>query len=110
VKELLMKTFDFGIRVVELANYLDEGKRRFPLIDRLLECGTGIGVGLRISETQPKTRAEYYAQACKLAVETEYLLELMVKTAFLTEQQSKPMLTQCRSIKEGIETQLGRRL
>lgn len=110
MKDLLLKTFDFGIRITELSNYLDEGKRRFPLIDRLLECGTGIGVCMRISETQPKSRTDYYKQACKLAVETEYMLELMVKTGLLTEQQSKPMLTDCRSIKEEIETQLGRKI
>lgn len=55
---LLAKTFDFGIRIIELAGYLDEEKKRFPLIGRLLEGGTGIGVCMRVSETQPKTMSE----------------------------------------------------
>ena len=42
MNELLIKAFDFGIRLLELANYLDEEKKHFPLMPRLLECGTGI--------------------------------------------------------------------
>jgi four helix bundle protein len=103
MKELLLKTFDFGIRVTELSNYLDEEKKRFPLMNRLLECGTGICVCMRISETQQKSRSEHYAVAYKLVVETEYLLELMAKTGFLTEPQSKPILADCESIRDEIE-------
>jgi hypothetical protein len=53
MNELLIKAFDFGIRIIELANYLDEEKKLFPLTARLLECGTGIGVSLRVSNNLP---------------------------------------------------------
>ncbi len=104
--ELSIKAFDFGIRIIELAKYLDEEKKPFPLAVRLLECGTGIGVYLRVSNNFPKSLQEHCMQAYKLALETEYLLELMVKTGFVGENQSKPILTDCRLIKD----QIGKRL
>lgn len=102
MNELLAKAFDFGIRIVELANYLDEEKKRFPLIERLIECGTGTGVNLRISKEYDKKQNESYVLAYKQVLETEYLLELLVKTDFLYEKQSVPILKDCRVIKDEI--------
>lgn len=103
MNELLIKAFDFGIRVIELAIYLDEEKKEFPMMVRLLECGTGIGVCLRASNISQKNSQESWKQAYRLALETEYLLELMVKTGFISENQSKPILTDCRFIKDETE-------
>lgn len=100
MNELLIKAFDFGIRIIELANYLEEEKKHFPLIVRLLEYGTGIGMYLRAPNDSPKNSQENWKQAYKLALETEYLLELMVKTGYISENQSKPILTECRFIKD----------
>lgn len=109
MNELLIKAFDFSIRIIELANYLDEEKKLFPLTARLLECETGIGVCLRVSNNFPKSLQENCMQAYKLALETEYLLELMVKTGFIRENQSKPILTECRVIKDEIKKQLSKK-
>lgn len=106
MNELLAKTFDFGIRIVELASYLEEEKKRFPLIDRLLECGTGIGINLRISKENAKNQLEGHKLAYKLSLETEYLLELLVKTGFLYEKQSGPLLQDCRFMRDEITKRL----
>ena len=100
--ELLLKTFDFGIRVVELSNYLEYENKRFALINRLLECGTGIDVYMRISVGLPQYLQENYTHAYKLVSEVEYLFELMVKTSVIEETQSKPILSDCRFIKDEI--------
>jgi hypothetical protein len=100
--DILLKTYDFGIRVVELSNYLEYEKKRFALINRLLECGKGIGVCMRISMSLPQCRQENYKKAFKLTLEAEYLFELMVKTSVITEHQSKPILSDCRFIKDQI--------
>ncbi|PKM95024.1 MAG: four helix bundle protein [Firmicutes bacterium HGW-Firmicutes-1] len=100
MNELLAKAFDFGIRIVELSNYLDEEKKQFPLIERLLECGTSIGVHLRISKEYAKNQTGSYVTAYELSLETEYLLELLVKTGFLHENQSIPILNDCKLIKD----------
>jgi four helix bundle protein len=110
MNELLIKVFDFGIRVIELANYLNEENKQFPMIAHLLECGTGIGVCLRISDSLPKSLQENFTKAYKLALETEYLLELMVKTEFISDNQSKPILNDCRYIIEEIARQLSKKV
>ncbi len=98
MEDILLKTLDFGIRIVEISNYLEDENKRFHLIGRLLECGTGIGVLLRISEAMPQYRRENCIKAFTLASEAEFLLELMVKTGAISDQQSRPILSDCRSI------------
>ena len=109
MNELPTKAFDFSIRIIELANYLDEEKRLFPLTARLLECAVGICVCLRVSYHLPKSALEHCKQAYKLALETECLLELMVKTGFMNEIQSEPILTDCRFLKDEIKKQLSKK-
>jgi four helix bundle protein len=102
MKDLLAKSFDFSVRIVELANYLKEENKQFPLMDCLLECGTGIGICLRISDEFTKNLQENYGQAYRLSLETEYMLELLVKIGFVNEIQIKPILTDCRFLKDEI--------
>ena len=107
MEDILLKTMDFGVRVVEISNYLEYENKKFPLIGRLLECGTEIGVLMRISEDMPQYRPENCIKAFKLALETEYILELMVKTSVISEKQSKPILADCRSIKDQLGNMTG---
>ena len=106
MKDLVAKSFDFSIRIVELANYLAEEHKQYPLIGRLVECGTGIGICLRLSNESAKNLQDSYAHAYRLLLETEYLLELLAKTGFVSELQTRPILTDCRFLKDGIEKQL----
>lgn len=100
MEEILLKTLDFGIRVVELSNYLEDENRKFPLINRLLECGVGIGICMRLSKGMPQYHRENCIKAYKLALEAEFLFGLMVKTGVISEHQSRPILFDCRSIKD----------
>lgn len=109
MNELMIKAFDFGVRILELANYLNEENKLFPLMTHLLECGTGIGVSLRVSDSIPKSMQENCMHALKLTLETEYLLELMAKTGYINENQSKPILKDCRHIKEETGKLLGKK-
>lgn len=109
MKDLIARSFDFSIRIIEITNYLAEEQKQFPLVGRLLECGTGIGICLCISKELAKNLQESYAQAYKLSLETEYLLELLVKTGYINEIQSKPILADCRFLKDEIGKQLKKR-
>jgi four helix bundle protein len=104
MSNLSAKTFDFGIRIIELANYLEDERKLFPLIGRLLECGTGIGVSLHIAEEYAGNRNESFVNAYRASLETEFLLELLVKTGFIYENQSVPLLKDCRFIKDEIRS------
>lgn len=93
------KSFDFSIRIMEMAKYLEEEKKPFPLIDRLLACAAGIGINLRLAALDGRRAADSFGQALSCAVEAEYLLEAMVKTSCLTEKQSTTVINDCREIK-----------
>jgi hypothetical protein len=103
MNELLVKSFDFGIRIVELAGYLEEENKRFPLIDRLLQCAEELCVQLRVLQHLRKKTQQQCLLAYKLATHAEYLLELMVITGFLSELQSAPILADCRFLKSETE-------
>lgn len=106
MEELLSKAFDFSVRSIELANYLEEENKVFPMKTRFLECAEGLCVCLRTADKLQKNAREYLAQAYRLSLEAECLLELMVKTGFLNEKQSVPILTDCRYLKTETEKQL----
>lgn len=107
--QLLDKSFDFSIRIMELAKYLDEERKPYPLSSRLLTCAAGIGISLRLAGLTGRRSAESLEQALSCAVESEYLLEIMVKTDCLQERQSIPILSDCRVLKELIAEQLSRK-
>lgn len=93
------KSFDFSIRIIELAKYLERERKQFPYCERLLTCGSGIAVSLRLAELYDYQNAASCRQALFYAAEVEYLLEIMVETDYLTQPQSKPILSDCRTIK-----------
>jgi len=97
--QVLEKSFDFSIRIIELIKYLDEENKPFALRERLLRCGMGIGVCLRLAESMGKRFTESGWQALYYAVEAEYLLETMAKTGYLTKKQSQPIINDCRALK-----------
>jgi four helix bundle protein len=97
--QVLERSFDFSIRAIELIKYLDREKKPFPLYKRFLSCATGIGISLRLVQTIGKKSVEDGRQAFSYVVEAEYLLEIMVKTGYLHEKQSKPIIDDCRALK-----------
>jgi four helix bundle protein len=100
---LLTNSFDFSIRLIELARYLKKEGKEFPLLACLLECGNGIGVNLRlVAISGAKERTVQLGQALAFVTESEYILELMTKTRYLSEQQSIPLRAGCTHLKEGI--------
>jgi len=97
--ELIESSFDFSIRLIELIKYLDNEGREFPLSQRLLNCGNGVGVNLRMAEisgTKSRPSATENSLAC--AVECGYLLKLMAKTGYLSELQSMPLRDTCNQL------------
>jgi len=101
MQELLENSFDFSIRLSELVRYLQDEGKEFPLWQRLLICGNGIGTNLRMAEMSVvKERAVKLEQALACAVECEHLLKLMAKTGYLSERQSEPLRKDCSRLVE----------
>ena len=86
---LLGKSMDFAVRIVKLYQYLESSKKEFVMSKQLLRSGTSIGANVR-EGIYGQSRNDFMAKmsiALKEAVETEYWLELLSRTGYLTEKQ-----------------------
>ena len=86
---VLEKSKNFAVRIVKLSKFLQEEKHEFVLTKQLLRSGTSIGANVR-EGTQAASRADFTNKlsiALKESVETEYWLELLVETEYLTDAE-----------------------
>ena len=97
---ILKKSFDFAVRIVNLYKYLCGDKGEFVLSKQLLKSGTSVGANVR-EAVQAQSRADFLAKmsiALKEICETEYWLELLNKTEYLTSEQCGSIITDCKEI------------
>jgi four helix bundle protein len=92
MKENLIKdkSFDFALKIIDLYKILVESKREFVLSKQLLRSGTSIGANLREAE-YAISKKEFVAKtqiALKEAAETEYWLDLLYQSAYITVDQN----------------------
>lgn len=91
------KSMKFAVRIVNLYKYLKDEKSEFVLSKQVLRSGTSIGANVK-EATRAQSKADFNAKmhiAMKEAVETEYWLELLEKTEYLTEAQARSILADC---------------
>ena len=82
------KSFLFAIEIVALYKVLAE-RKEFVLSKQLLRSGTSIGANIRESE-HAQSKADFIHKlsiALKEANETEYWLELLFKTRYISESE-----------------------
>jgi len=83
------KSFDFAVRIVALYKYLIENKKEFVLSKQVLRSGTSIGASIRESEHAESTSDFIHklSIALKEANETEYWLQLLQKSEYISEKE-----------------------
>jgi four helix bundle protein len=82
------KSFAFALRVVKLYQFLVE-KKEFVLSKQLLRSGTSVGAMIRESE-HAESKADFIhkmAIAQKEANESEYWIELLFQSGYLSQEQ-----------------------
>ena len=82
------KSFAFALRVVKLYQFLVE-KKEFVLSKQLLRSGTSVGALVRESE-HAESKADFIhkmAIAQKEANESEYWIELLFQSGYLSQDQ-----------------------
>jgi four helix bundle protein len=90
---LQTKSFAFAVRVVNLSKFLSGEKKEFVISKQLLRSGTAIGALVREAE-QAESKSDFVhkmAIALKEANETEYWLELLQETEYLTPVEFESM-------------------
>ena len=97
----LLKSKRFAIRIVKLYQYLCEEKKEFVMSKQVLRCGTSIGANLAESTTAI-SRKDFLSKiytALKECSETQYWLELLRDTDFITEEMFDSMQKDCEELR-----------
>ena len=85
---LQKKSKAFAVRIIRMYQYLCEEKHEYVLSKQVLRSGTSIGANVREAkraQTTPDFNAKLFI-ALKEAEETEYWLELLVETDYISKE------------------------
>ena len=91
------KSLEFAVRVVKLYQYLQRDKTEYVMSKQLLRSGTSIGANIWEGK-EGYTKKEFAAKmgiALKEASETEYWIELLYRTKYLTKDQYESIRADC---------------
>lgn len=97
---ILVKSKAFAIRIIKLYQLLCDSKREFVLSKQLLRSGTSIGANIR-EAVRGQSKADFYAKmniSLKEASETEYWLELLYESSYITEKQFDSIYKDCKEL------------
>jgi len=94
------KSYSFALRIVKGYKYLVSEHKEFVLSKQLIRSGTSIGANIA-EANQAQSRPDFVSKlgiALKEAVETEYWLNLLRDSGFLTSEQANSLLIDCREL------------
>ena len=97
---VVIKSKAFALRIIKLYRYLCDEKREYVLSKQLLRCGTSIGANIK-EAVRGQTKPDFYAKmniALKEASESEYWLELLHESDYLTDQQFSSLYADCQEL------------
>lgn len=92
----------FGIRIIRLYQHLEKNFKGFALSKQILRSGTSIGANVRES-VFAQSKKDFISKlkiALKETNETEFWLELLVATDYLTEKEFQSIQTDCIELKK----------
>jgi len=97
---VLNKSMDFAIRIVNLFKYLQSQKREFVISKQILRCGTSVGSNLREAKYAQSTDDFIHKNsiALKEIAETEYWLDLLYKTDYISDDQYTSIHSDCTEL------------
>lgn len=103
MKENIVKSkgFEFALRIVKLFQYLSDKKKEYVLSNQLLRSGTAIGALVRESE-HAESKADFIHKlsiALKEANESDYWVELLHRSEYLTESEYKSLFSDLDEIR-----------
>ena len=94
------KSKSFAIRVIKLYKHMSERKKEYVLSKQILRSGTSIGANIR-EAIQAQSRNDFISKmniALKEASETEYWLELLHETDFITDAEYQSVSADCSEL------------
>lgn len=97
---IMKKSKIFALRITKLYKYLSAEYREYVLSKQLLRSGTSIGANV-YEATFAQTKAEFASKmtiALKEAKESQYWIELLTESDYLSEKEGKNILEDCQEI------------
>jgi len=94
------KTKAFAIRIIRMCQHIETEKKEIVLSRQVLRSGTSVGANVR-EATRAHSKADFIAKmqiALKEAGETEYWIELLQETGYITEKAGESLLADCREL------------
>ena len=94
------KSYAFAVRCVKLYKYLCDEKHDYVIGKQLMRSGTSVGANVK-EAIRGVSKADFTAKlskALKEASESEYWLELLRDTEYITQQQADSMLNDCQEL------------
>ena len=97
---IVSKSKAFAVRIIRLYKYLCINKKEFVLSKQLQRSGTSIGANVKeaIRGQSKDDFAHKMNISLKEASETEYWLELLFETDYITEQQFNSIIADCTEL------------
>ena len=97
---IVNKSKAFALRIIKLYKYLCTEKKEFVLSKQLLRSGTSIGANVKeaIRGQSKDDFAHKMNISLKEASETEYWLELLFETDYITEEQFNSIIADCTEL------------
>ena len=94
------KSYAFAVRCVNLYKYLCDVKNDYTIGRQLMRSGTSIGANVK-EATRGVSKADFIAKmsiSLKEASESEFWIELLRDTDYITTEQAESMLADCQEL------------
>ena len=98
---LIDKSIDFASRIIKLHQYLIKTKKETIISKQIVRSGTSIGANIN-EANYGQSKADFVSKmhiALKETAETEYWLNLLTMSEYITEDMGKSLLGNCLEIK-----------
>lgn len=97
---IVVESMAFAIRCIRMYQHLTDNKKEFILCKQLLRSGTSIGANVK-EAIRGQSDADFGAKmniALKEACESEYWLDLLVQTDYISKEHYDSMMKDCKRI------------
>ncbi len=99
-KEIVERTFKFGVRAVNLANSLPKTPAGFAIGNQIVKSGTSIGANLAEAQfaQSKKEFIKIVYTALKESRETKFWLLIIIKSDIISHNRLNSLLKECEEI------------
>ncbi len=97
---VVSKSKTFALRIINLHKYLCNDKKEYTMSTQILKSGTSIGANVK-EAIRGQSKADFYSKmniALKEASETEYWLELLFESDYITQTEFNSIYADCQEL------------